>query len=162
MRPHLNEFTNAAMKERVRDTWGKKEFLLKDLCDMCCMLDEIRAALRGASVDVTPALLMPPSVWAPWLNLVQPGNGPLPNRYTDISILHCERLVIPLCFAKILHTVGTQYACFVVFSLLIQHHKWLSFFKKKISRLSSPFFFFLHSVYSLQFNSESDQYILLK
>lgn len=36
-----------------------------DLCGTSCMLDEIPAALIRASVDVTPALLMPPSVWAP-------------------------------------------------------------------------------------------------
>lgn len=101
----------------------KNKFLHMDLCGTCRMLDEIPAAHRVASVDVTPASLMPPSVWAPWLNLVQPGNGLLPNRYTDVSILRSERLAIPLCFALILHTVGTQYACFVVFSFLLQHHK---------------------------------------
>lgn len=66
MRSHLNDFTNAAMKERVWEKRGdKKKFLHMDLFGTCRMLDEIPAALRVASVDVTPALLMPPSVWAP-------------------------------------------------------------------------------------------------
>lgn len=48
---------------------------------------------------------MPLPVWAPWLNLVQLGNGLLPNRLTNIVTLHSCWLPIPVCYsAQILDT----------------------------------------------------------
>ena len=42
---------------------------------------------------------MPPPVWAPWLNLVQLGNGLLPNRLTNIVTLYSCWLPIPVCYS---------------------------------------------------------------
>lgn len=72
--------------------WWNLLSLVKDLCERSsCSLSR-----------------MSHPVWAPWLNLVQPGNGLLPNRCTDIFPPHSDRLAKPQCYsAQILNTRNT-------------------------------------------------------
>lgn len=66
----------------------------------------ISSDLRRSYVTV-PAAHRPHSVWAPWLNLVQPGNRLLPYRHTNISILHSDQLVMGY-YAHVISTPETH------------------------------------------------------
>ncbi len=65
---------------------------------------------------------MPHPMLVPWLNLVQLGNGRLPNRWTNILTLHSEWLAICLCYSARILNINNTAAELITMKFLNQSH----------------------------------------